>query len=660
MKPAVVLGLVGVAIAALLFVLFTDPVAPEISGGGIGPDSSQDAGSATDDRTKDLNLQNPPSYSAGTAHFEAVQEREAVGSATDLIEGAYNNELSGTVTTKDGAPVEGAKVTLVRSAFGDSPLLSAQNLHGSRDAWTAFSASDGTFSFRSLTPASDYFVTAEHESFSKSTRDGVLVPPEGQTSVNLKMIQGYTLSGVIMDNATGAPIQGAELLLQGVLAMLPGSDPNQGMKAVSAKDGTYAFKNVSAGTRNITVRADGYGSRTRNNKLFGGPVEEVIVQDFRLDIGQCMTGRISGPDGAGLYNAVIEVTSYETVQISRGSGTTDKDGYFKICDLAEGNFMLIARATGFSDYRMTRVSLTDTPQITMERQGGVMGSVVTIEDGQPVTDFRAIVRSVAPGSTAYGRTVSQGPFKNEEGTFELQGLEAGTYAVQIEAPGYAPTYSDTFVVTLGLITPDVRVEVGQGGSLSGRLVNATTGEPVSGALVETYDNNFVSNIFTDMLGGLVPRTTTLRKTRTDKDGSFTLELMAATTYQLQVDHEDFPRKLIKDIQVREGMDEDLGTIRMAPGAIVRGTVYGPDGRPLAEAKISLTGDFPYPGLIRSDDEGRFVLRNVQEGTYRLSAVNPGNDSANNPFGPIIDMKKSEVRITVFEGREITQNLNLGD
>jgi protocatechuate 3,4-dioxygenase beta subunit len=322
--------------------------------------------------------------------------------------------------------------------------------------------------------------------------------------------------------------------------------------------------------------------------------------------------------------------------------------------------MLVAKAPGFSDQRLTRVKIEDNPVVLMARQGGVEGRVVSLGDDQPVESFVAIVRAVAPGSTVYGRSVTRGKFTSADGTFELGSLESGNYVMQIEAPGYAPTYSESFIVSQGLVTPDVLVSVGQGGSVTGRLVSSTTGEPIAGALVETYDNNYVSNPFTDMLGAMVPRMTTSRKTRTDKDGNFRIELITATTYMLQVDHEDFPRKVLKDIQVREGGTTELGTIRIASGAVIRGTVYDDAGNPLANAKINLTGLVIHPGNVRTDSDGRFLIKNIQEGTYKLSAVRPSNDVAANPFGPIIDMKRSEVQITVFEGREITQNLSLGD
>ena len=63
-------------------------------------------------------------------------------------------------------------------------------------------------------------------------------------------------------------------------------------------------------------------------------------------------------------------------------------------------------------------------------------------------------------------------------------------------------------------------ELAVDGGLSGRIVDNRTGEPVAGAKVSTFDNGYVPNPFSEMLGGLVPRTTTDRKVRTDAEGRF--------------------------------------------------------------------------------------------------------------------------------------------
>jgi hypothetical protein len=475
------------------------------------------------------------------------------------------------------------------------------------------------------------------------------------------MATGYQLRGRVMDDSSGSPIAGAELALQSVFALLPGAAKGTALVATRAEDGTFRIQNVPAGTRNLTVKAEGYGSMTRNNILFAGSTNEPQNVDFRLSAGICLRGRVVAPDRTPIAGARVQATSYETAQISRGEGLSNQDGYFEICDLADGTFMVSATARGFSNQRVTRVKPQDPDvQIVMPRQGGVMGTVVSRADGSIVSAFHASVRAVAPASVNYGRAVSASKFNNPEGKFELGGLEAGSYVMQIAAPGFAPTYSDTFIVTQGIVTPDVRVELGQGGTITGRVVDAVSGQPVAGAQIMTLDNGYVENPFTTMLGGLVPRTTTARKVRSDKDGAFRIELITATTYQLQIDHDDYTRKTIKDLVLLEGQTRDLGSIRMPKGATIRGTVYGPSGAPLASARISLTGRMHFPGVVRSDAEGRFVLKNVQAGTWQLSAVRAASESEGNPFGPIIDMKKSEVTISVADGQDVVRNLSIGN
>ena len=666
MKPVVVLGLVGVAIAALLFVLFTSPSQPNPQGGGLGPSSSGKETPLGPGKTKNLNLDSSGAnsgnrISTGLADIENVGERAAVSSVGDFIEGAYENGITGIVLSPTGEPVAAATVTLLRSKFAQMSVLQvASEMTGKREAWTAITDADGTFAFRSIRPGADYSALAEHTEFSNAEYANFEVPANGEVAITIEMRSGYNLQGLVMDDLTGQPVAGAELLLQDVFALLPNADPNRGKRTVSAADGSYSFSNVSAGTRNVTVRAKGYGSRTRNNILFNGPTSKPVNQDFRLAEEQFLMGRVLGPDRTGIPNASVEVSSYETAQISRGRSTTDSNGYFKISELADGKFMLVARATGFTDQRLTNIELGTNPEVVMARQGGVMGNVTSLADGSVVTKFRALVRAVSPGSTTYGRTVSAGEFSNNDGAFELGSLEAGSYVMQIEAEGYAPTYSESFVVSQGLVTPDVNVAVGQGGSISGRIVNATTGEPVVGAQIETFDNEYIPNPFTELLGAMVPRSTTSRKARTDKDGAFSLSLVSAGTYQIQIKHKAFPHSAEKNIQVNDGQNADLGTIRLVPGGVIRGIVYGEAGRPLAGAKISLIGKTMYPGSPRSDADGRYVLTNVEAGSYRLSAVSPGSGAAGNPFGPIIDMKKSEVQVTIFEGREINQDLSLSD
>ena len=665
MKPVLVLGLVAVALTAAFFVLL-DPVDPNSEDPiTIGPGVSEVTDAGTDRRSAPELEATEPNRIETTA---GVDPTRAKIDGEGEYAGSFDNAINGLVTDNNEVPLEGAKVTLVKHRLSAqlAPLEAVLNTQEGRrsESWMAHSGPDGRFRFTSLPPGADYTVVVEHEGFSLTERSNFTVQETGEVPVIVQMRTGYILRGTVMDDRTGLPIADAQLSLQSVFALLPGANQQGGLDMVTDGEGRYEFRNVPAGTRNLTVSAPGYGSRTRNNLLFAGSTLDPQNQDFRLDQGLCLRGQVVAPDRTPIAGAKVEATSYETAQVSRGSTVTDAKGYFEICDLAEGTFMVITRAAGYSDDRKTRVMLTDPDlQVVMNRQGGVIGTVVSRADGSPVSSFKAMVRAVAPGSTVYGRTVSQGKFEDPGGRFELGGLEAGTYVIQAESEGFAPTYSESFVVSQGIVTADVRVELGQGGAIEGRVVDNRTGEPVKGAMVRTFDNGYVPNPFSQMLGGLVPRTTTDRKVRTDAEGNFRIEQLAVATYQIQVDHGDFPQTILKDIQVTEGNTKNLGSVRLVMGATVRGVVYDAAGAPLADARISVSTNKAgtiYPHQIRSDAEGRFVVHNLEPGPWTISAVRPESEAAGNPFGPIIDMKKSEVQLVVSSGQEVTQNLTIGD
>jgi protocatechuate 3,4-dioxygenase beta subunit len=666
MKPVVVLSLVGAAIAALFFVLFLNPKGDTPRDTGVAPvqESADPNAPRVADRTTDITL---TSATGGREEASVKADRAEVELSTgEALSGAYNNGLTGVVETPEGEPLSGVKLELTAGVSGGqfSLLEAVASMNGSPPLgrWNAVSSDDGTFSFSNLIPDQPYRLIARHSSFAETTKGNFAIKAEGITDIRVVMARGYTLKGTVMDDMSGAVIANAELRLQGIMSMLPGADSRGDLVTTTDEFGQYEYLNVPAGTRNLTVSAKGYGSQTRTNLLFQGPIATTAptTQDFRLSNALSLRGRVYAPDMTPIIGARVEATSYETAQISRGSGVTNQNGAFEIGELAEGTFMVIVRSPGFSDQRLTRVLLSDPDlEIIMARQGGVMGRVVSGKTGGPVKSFRASVRMIAPGATVYGRTPATGDFNTANGEFELQGLEAGSYALQVEAEGFAPTYSDTFIVSQGIVTPDIVVNMGQGGSITGRLVDANTGQPVANAMISTFDNGYVENNFTKMIGGMIPRTTTDRKVRTDSEGNFTVNAVTSATYQLQVRHPSYTLQNINDIIVQEGQASDLGSIRMYQGATIRGTVFDASGRPLPAATVTISGNGAYNEPAVTDDKGNYVIRNVPAGTWNVSAVRPLSQAEGNPFIAIIDVQASETTLSLTDGQEVQRDLTIG-
>ncbi len=304
---------------------------------------------------------------------------------------------------------------------------------------------------------------------------------------------------------------------------------------------------------------------------------------------------------------------------------------------------------------------TELAPSTQPTTGLVSGHVVFLHDRAPVDDFRASVRLLGSYVDLLGEPHDEFHFEGANGAFEIRGLLDGSYVVEVSAHGYVPARSAVFTIRGGQGVSDLRIALGHGAAISGQLVDGETGEPIVDARVRTLDNSHWQTGFTDLAAlEPLPRATTAARTRTDANGNYTLDKLSNATYALQFDHPDYPREFTKNIDVKGEELSEVEPVRVPHGATVEGSVYGPDGEPAAGARILLVGNHVYPHRIHSDKAGHYVLRNIHPGTYRLSAARPAGAHPNDPFGPILDMQSSEVRLTVEPDEERSLDLSLAD
>jgi protocatechuate 3,4-dioxygenase beta subunit len=665
MRPFVVLLLVVAAVAALGLAVFTllgsgPGTGPAIVGVGPTPTSVPLQGGRDAELEAGASAPRNDSNAALTASTDEGRT-EVTGAPV-----SYPNSLRITVVDPNANPVAGAAVVL-RQQSGPlgGGLLQLQQAFGGADqdrpSWRGTTDSTGSTEFRSLPPGNQYVLTASHPSYSRTELPYVAVPVEGGRTELVKLGQGFVVRGTVYDQA-GAPIAGAHLLLDNIVYFgLPSGRSPDLIEAVTNDSGYYEISNIEAGSRNLTCSAKGYGTRIEMNLQFSDAERTPQLKDFRLELGHRISGKVLAPSRNPVANARIEVYNYDATNASKGITVTDAGGRFELTDLGSGEYMLTATAAGFSVERMNRVAV-DGPalEIQLAQQGCAQGRVIDSGTKQPLTAFACSVRMVNPGTTIYGRPMQQAEFRNaKDGAFELCGLEPGTYVVQASAADYAPTYSGTFTLEQGMTVPDILVEISRGGILRGRVVDAKTGEPLSAAEIGTFDNGYVKNPFTDLLGGMMPRNTTQTLARTDRDGRFELAMLTPETYQIEISHHGHTTLIMKDLKVGDAQELDLGTLEMEHGAVIRGIVYGGDGSPLANAEVSVRANQGYRMFnARTGPDGRYVVESVPTGTYTVSATRGGQDDAD-PFRKILDMKKSEMTSTVSEGGDYNVDLYLG-
>ncbi|MFT5287234.1 MAG: 5-hydroxyisourate hydrolase-like protein (transthyretin family), partial [Planctomycetota bacterium] len=463
-------------------------------------------------------------------------------------------------------------------------------------------------------------------------------------------------------NFEGSPIAGATLSMGSSMtpAMFASRTDASSLSATADDTGYYRFVNISPGKSwHLSAGAASYGTQTKRNLRINAKTD-TNNHDFRLSPGEKIRGMVIGPDRSPIGGASVRVIGYQEPQTLSQDTESGPDGKFEIGGLVGGDYALIVKAEGWGVSQRNRIEapLQDI-EIEMAEQGSVMGHVVD-DVGNPIGEFTLGLHQYIAQSSTYGRRSQQKKFSSADGSFTLTGVSEGRYGVKVEAAGFAATYSEDFEVSQGLATTDILVSMNQGGRITGTVLDATSGKPLKGVTIMTQDNNFQDNPFMRLFAQSTPRRTSENKTRTDKDGNFELMMLAPELYQIQVVHPSYPTESVNNLRVNEGQATEMGTIQLQSGGTVRGTVFDGAGQALPGATvqlISVNRDQTVHIEARTSAEGRYILRNVPAGSFKLSAASASDE--NNVFQPIVDMQNSEVLFKVDRGQEYTQDLNLG-
>jgi len=504
-----------------------------------------------------------------------------------------------------------------------------------------------------------------HEDFSRTEVGPIDVPAEGGATENITLDAGYVLQGYVREKKTGAPVMGALVSLDNpaLVYSLPGQRGSAERQDVQTDDrGYYRFANINAGQRAVVCAAPGYGTQIKYSVNFAGPTGRAASQDFSLEPAHIIAGRVLGPDRAGVEGVVIDAMGNSHDPGCRSNATSKAGGEFVLEALNEGFYTLRATAEGWDVDPVLRVEAgTSDVEIQLFEQGSILGKVVDAETGRALSNFTCTVRKLNKQSKAWGAQVAQASFKGQKnGSFSMSGISEGVYIIQADARGYAASFSDEVSVTQGMTNPDIEVRMTRGGTLKGRVIDADSGAPIARAQIATNDNNYIDSEFTNLLVGLQPSALTRARITTDAEGRFEVKLITPETYQISVKAKDYTQLVMNDVRVGDGLTTDLGMLKLSRGAMVSGTVFDEDGQPAAGCTVSLARqDNRMWGNVRarSDANGQFTLRNASPGQYKLSASRP-KVGQENPFMTILDMKNSEVQLTILEGQDVRQDLQL--
>ncbi|MDY7229305.1 carboxypeptidase regulatory-like domain-containing protein [Hyalangium rubrum] len=376
-----------------------------------------------------------------------------------------------------------------------------------------------------------------------------------------------------------------------------GTTDAQGRVRLASRPGLYL----------VAVRAPGYAPLKRDVTRPSGEVRTFL--SLTLEQGQSLTGHtvVKGSrEPLPLVELVFTVQSpqlplwqdAEAPAEERAYASSDARGAFSVEGLASGSYLLEARAPGHARAVMRNVRVPAAGPLTVALSvAGVIEGFVVDAQGQPAAGAEVLLGGFVP------QTVSTG----EGGGFSVE-VEAGDYTVSARRGEEAGALDSPVPVSAGQTVRDVRVRLGQGAGVEGRVVAHATGAPVAEAKVDVSPYGASGDS-----GRAV----------TDSQGHFSVGALAPGSYDVVVNAPGFAPLTRRGLTVSGGERFTLELALTATGA-VEGQVRTGAGQPVAGALVTagtrwggpLVGE---PAESRTNAEGHYRLEGLGVGRLYLSA-----------------------------------------
>ncbi len=338
--------------------------------------------------------------------------------------------------------------------------------------------------------------------------------------------------------------------------------------------GKVAFRAVSLGART-------WQSQLVELELTDGEVREgvelVLAETFQI------RGRVVSPQGTPRGGVILacraEGTGSETVT---DHAWADAQGKFEIGPVPAGRYEVGIVKVGSTwvmsgdakflkgtEPKTVEIGTVDVEiKLVYSGTGGlVIGKVVSGRTGRPIRSGRlAFLRYklfFPSGSTG-------SMFHNDKGRFRGD-LEPGTWAVEIDADGFAAHRTDRFEVKKGKTVDLGTIKLGEPGRIWGTVVDAQ-GQPVAYARINIMNQKLQTND---------------KEPFTDIEGRFFVRGISPGTYTVFAVSPRHPIGMVRGIEVKQGRTKEIA-VRFLQSAPLTVVVVDPGGRPIPGAELAFT------------------------------------------------------------------------
>lgn len=541
-------------------------------------------------------------------HVRGWQRNENVP-ATLLLESAAT--LSGQVVDEAGKPVAGARVTTLPNP--------ADQLSAVMEERESQSGPDGRFVLPKVPAGRLHLVEAVLEGFAPARQLADSTAP-----VRLTLRRGMVAVGRVVSEE-GLPVAGAQVRLTPDGAGQVPTRPKPFL-ATSDADGRFRLHGLSAGPFTLGAERSGFASVLVRDVLIPEQEQQVDLGEVRLQPGAAIEGIVTDPRGRPVERAWVMLIPFNRDGfMAAGAGFygrppmhTDSDGRFRIADLPLGlRFNLRVQHQELLPEEVTGVE-APTPRplrIRLSLPRSLAGRVIDPQ-GEPIANASVsqLETASAPDGSNVMRSLGEKARTDEEGRFVLSRVKPGSIQLHVSAFGYRGRDTQGIRIPEEGEAAPVEITLEPGTSLQGRVLDSRD-LPVPHASVHARGSGREGQAFFK------------GSASTDEEGRYELVDLEPGPYEIEAFVFEQGRSARAAVEIQPGRNQlDL---RLPGGVEVAGRVVDSQGAPVPAASLSLVPiqrDGSAMGMGArglSSADGSFVLADVPDGEYRLTASRQG-------------------------------------
>ena len=385
------------------------------------------------------------------------------------------SEVSGTVMGKQHVPVAGAIVA-----------ASVENGEFHTSSATARTGPDGRFHLQSL-GSGLLFVSASHPDHGSVDAAPARIGAGEKKELTLTLDASAAVEGTVTWD-DGAPAAGVT-----VRAQSSSGDP---VSAQTGSSGAYRLSPLAAGIHFIVATREAAGFVPRDPGGRQSAAVTLAAEDRKTGVdlvlmraGHKISGHVLGPDGAPVADAMVRADAEDEAGTSMASGdprmsfkktTSNADGSFTVDDLTSGNFVVTASHAGFPNASVAHIAADSSDVRVQLKSEAILEGVAVTADGKPIADYALTLFASGAGMMLASNQLA---VHDASGAFTLKGLAGGTFDL------LAATADNRSGRLIGVVLGDgehkagLRIVIGQGTRLRGRVVEYGTGMPIPSAEV---------------------------------------------------------------------------------------------------------------------------------------------------------------------------------